>query len=232
MSATYESEAATLEAEWQAILARVHRDRDDSAQIWATEIAEFATEHDRLIREGRWVSGPEDFLSIIGRSRREAYHSAILAWLLNPQGRHGLGASLLRAVLRACGGDVEGDLRDTLCKQEVQRDGTRADVVVSGPGFTLVIENKVDAGEQPRQCDRIFEQFGQDPGARFLFLTPSGRKPASATGAAAYAFYSMSYPTLTRMIRNAHAMAEASGATTHGREVVSNYVSTLNKEFV
>jgi hypothetical protein len=232
MNVTWEAEASAADAEWQAILGRTRVARADDARVWTTEIEELAAEHDQLIRDGRWVSGPEDLLSIIGRPRREAYHSAVLAWLLDPQGRHGLGASLLRALLNACGGDIGGDLRTTLCKQEVQRDDTRADVVVSGPGFTLLIENKVDAGEQDRQCDRLFQQFARDPGAQFLFLTPTGRKPTTATGAAADAFRSMSYAELTRLVRGAFTLAATTGATAHGREVVSNYLATLEKEFL
>jgi hypothetical protein len=199
---------------------------------WEVELSSMAAEQDLMVRDGRWVSGPEDMLSIIGRSRREIYHSAILAWLLDPLARHGLGISLLQSLLAECGRNVGSDeLRTVRCELEVQEDKTRADIVVSGPGFTLVVENKVDAGEQDRQCDRLFERFGGDPGTLFVFLTPTGCTPNTATEAAMDAFKPMSYPRMARLIREALERGLRTDATSHGREVVSNYLSTLAKEF-
>ncbi|XXX92523.1 PD-(D/E)XK nuclease family protein [Sorangium sp. So ce204] len=107
----------------------------------------------------------------------------------------------------------------------------RADVVVAGPGLCLVIENKVDAGEQPRQCDRLFESFGREPGALFVFLSPSGRAPETATGSAREAFQKVSYADIASMLRSSWARAPGKGATARGREVVSNYLATLEREF-
>ena len=39
------------------------------------------------------------------------------------------------------------------------RNDREADLVVRGEDFTLVIENKVDAPEQPHQCDDLFSNF-------------------------------------------------------------------------
>ena len=52
------------------------------------------------------------------------------------------------------------------------RNDREADLVVWGRNFTLVIENKVDALEQPSQCDDLFENFKNEKKPLFLFLTP------------------------------------------------------------
>ena len=48
-----------------------------------------------LEERGRWVSGPSDLLSVIGRSGDELTHSAMLAWLLAPSATHGFGSRQL-----------------------------------------------------------------------------------------------------------------------------------------
>jgi hypothetical protein len=230
MRSTSATEWAELEGEWVDVLARRQHASRGQVLVWEADLARLVTEQDAMANERCWVDGPDDMLSIIGRARREAYHSAILAWLLDPSGRHGLRASLLQDLLSACGHvHISHEIYRIKC--EVQREETRADIVAFGPGFTLVIENKVDHVEEKRQCDRLFERFGHDPGARFLFLTPTGYAPRTATGEAAGAFTLMSYPKLARMIRDALGQSAGSGSTMRGREVVRSYLSTLDKEF-
>ena len=63
---------------------------------WRRAMSEMRRRHDRLVSEGLWLTGPSDFLDIIGRARDENTHSRMLEWLLNPTGRHGLGSALVR----------------------------------------------------------------------------------------------------------------------------------------
>lgn len=56
---------------------------------------------------------------------------------------------------------------------------TRADVVVRGADWTLVVEVKVDATEGRNQAHRLYEGWKDDPGSRFLFLTRHGQSPNS-----------------------------------------------------
>ncbi|WP_437675740.1 PD-(D/E)XK nuclease family protein [Sorangium sp. So ce131] len=230
--ASEESQIAALAAEWRAILALEQANRTAKVAAWEARVAELRAEHDALLRDGAWVGGPDDTLSILGINRKELYHSALLAWLLDPQSRHGLGSRFLEAVLRRCTSDLPtSDLHRARPALEVAQGNARADIVVTGPGLCLVIENKVDAGEQPRQCDRLFESFGREPGALFVFLSPSGRAPETATDSAQGAFHPMSYADIASMLRDALAHAPWKGATVHGREVASNYLATLEKEF-
>jgi hypothetical protein len=60
---------------------------------------------------------------------------------------------------------------------EETRGRTRADIVVEGPSWTVVIEAKVDALEQDRQGARLSELW---PGATYVFLTRTGGPMNSA----------------------------------------------------
>jgi hypothetical protein len=62
---------------------------------WEQQFALAEADYRALVHEGRWLDGRADLLGVIGASRRETYHSAILAWLLTPTRRHGLGPRFL-----------------------------------------------------------------------------------------------------------------------------------------
>lgn len=218
-----------MDAEWQRIMSRPSFTHAALSE-WDADMGNLCREHDDLVRTGRWVVGPEDMLSIIGRARYEAHHSAMLAWLLDPLGKHGLGATLLASLLRLCGVVDRPDLHRARPALEVQRSDTRADIVVFATGATLVIENKVNAGEQERQCDRLYEHFGIDPGAVFLFLTPTGRAPDTATGTCRDVWVRLSYKDLMRQIDEALRNPEANAGAS-GRLTAMNYLMTLRREF-
>lgn len=148
-------------------------------QDWAPRLESMREQMNDLARRGRWASGPHDLLSVVGLNRWELAHSAALAWLCNPHASHGLGSAFLEGLVAQTGEavDVSGPV---VCRTEVARADSRADVVVEGPGWVLVIEVKVDAGEQPRQAQRIYEDWNKDRGARFIFLTRHDLPPATA----------------------------------------------------
>lgn len=225
-----ETQFDVMNAEWQGIVNRTSLE-SPSLSTWEADMGRLSDEHDELMRNGRWVVGDDDVLSIIRRARYETYHSAMLAWLLNPLGKHGLGTTLLEALLRLCGVGVAPDLHWARPEVEVPRSDTRADIVVFAPGITLIIENKVDAGEQERQCDRLYTHFGTDPGARFVFLTPTGHAPRTATEPGREAWTILSYRMLATLLDEAlgHPAANASAS---GRSTAQNYLVTLRKEFV
>ncbi|WP_438031577.1 PD-(D/E)XK nuclease family protein [Sorangium sp. So ce204] len=85
-----ESQLNTLADEWRAILVAEQQSSTALAAMWEIRFADLRAEHDELVRDGAWVGGPDDMLSILGLGRKELFHSALLAWLLDPRGRHGL----------------------------------------------------------------------------------------------------------------------------------------------
>ena len=104
----------------------------------------------------------------------------MLAWLLNPTGRHGLGNALAKRLVEYCT-DSSQQVSPIVRRAAYScwRNGREADVVVSGENFTLVIENKIDADEQEDQIKDLYDNW-HDAGSLFLFLTPDGRVPRTA----------------------------------------------------
>ena len=112
------------------------------------------------------------------------------------------------------------------------RHGREADLVVRGEDFTLIIENQVDADEQPDQCDDLYENFKKESALLFLFLTPDGRAPRTTTTPCAQrAFRTVSWPEVGAMIEAAlhesRPVTEAADAV----DVVENYLRTVKEQF-
>src|SRR3954454_6455055 len=80
-----------VRSEWLAITRRRVPDRERFAKV--------KSEADALVDAGRWMSGPGDILSVLGRQRDELAHSRVIGWLLVPTNRHGLGRTFLTVLL-------------------------------------------------------------------------------------------------------------------------------------
>lgn len=132
---------------------------------------------------GRWVRGHADLLWALGLDRHELTHSAALRWLLDPLGAHGLGGGLLRRLLDHLGMAVPPDheLVQATIRREVTHPQGRADLIIDLPEARVVVENKIDAVEQPEQARRMVEAFDSD-NAHFVYLTLHGAAPATARG--------------------------------------------------
>jgi|TARA_B100001964_G_C14132223_1_gene553446 hypothetical protein len=201
---------------------------------WERDFTEMQAEQRDLAANGAWVAGPADLLTIIGRSRRETYHSAVIAWLLEPGGRHRLGTTFLRAILDKCLTEGEFDTDDLaacVTDTEVDAASSRADIVVSGPGLHLVIEVKVDAAEGPNQCQRLFDDHnGSEAG--FVFLTPSGGEPRSCNDDIRAVWAPLSFGWIANELENLMAsQAEQIATDMAARGTVRSYLATLRKEF-
>ena len=160
-------------------------------------------------------------------------HTRMLAWLLEPTGRHGLGDRFLRRLLKRLQVTEErSPTRGTRASASYWRNGREADIVVRGHDFTLIVEIKVDAGEQPRQCEDLYESFRQDPNPHFLFLTPGGQRPESAfSDVARRAFATISWPEIRRMAQAACDECLRGSPRSRGATVVENYLITLEEQF-
>ena len=166
-------------------------------------------------------------------------HSRVLGWLMTPTGRHGLGSAFLRAFL----GEIwpedrlidDGPVTIALELTQSGESGmtgeileARADIVIRTGSLVVVVENKVGAGEQPRQCERLYWAWANEPiETRWIYLTPSGRKPISAeSGVARDAWACLSYPGVRRAL--GVALEEATGDDrVRGRESARQYLWTL-----
>jgi len=157
----------------------------------------------------------------------------MVAWLLDPSASHGLGAEFLTATLRRSFPEQGlGPLGTARPECEVPRSGCRADIVVWGDDFTLVIENKVDAPEGAAQCDTLFDRFRDDINPLFLLLCPRAhdRLPRSATGEARKVFRVVTYAAVRQDL---HAVLDGSrdDPPGPGRDVAQDYLRTLRRVF-
>ena len=214
---------------WAAI---VHSETADVAQ-WQRDVDRLVDEERELKAQGVWVRGRDDFFGVLGIERKEIRHSAMIAWLLDPCAPHGLGVRFLAKVMGSAFGDEASSayLPSAIARCEAMADLGRVDIVVEGPDLFLVIENKVDSLEGDEQCNSYYRHFRERTGAQFLFLTPKGVPPTSATQEAAKAFRSMSYRQLRQAL--AGALAETVPATPQrpGRHIAVDYLHTLTMEF-
>ena len=219
-----------MEGEWEAI-----SERQTKALLagWNEAMSEMRQQQDCPILRRLWVSGPSDFLDIIGLARDENTHSRMLEWLLTPTARHGLGCGFVRRMIQRCTGEPASvPVAVKWVAFSYWRNGREADLVVWGRNFTLIIENKVDASEQPDQCDDLYENFKKEIAPLFLFLTPDGRRPATATKPDAQrAFRALSWPEVRAMLEAALNESRPAAAVADAGDVVGNYLRTLKEQF-
>ena len=233
----WEDRFLELDREWRDI--RRQAAASDMTR-WEIRFAAMSHEYQRLVAGGMWVSGPADFLGIIGREQDERTHARVLAWLLTPTGRHGLGNRLLMRLLehydskRPAVGNQENhrELQDAGHLYNVEcsywRHGREADIFVWDEAFSLVIEMKINAAEGTRQLTDLYHNFNAR-GGRFLFLTRDGSEPTTATADAKRAFATVSWSQVGRMIDAA--LTDSPAAKRGGAAMVENYVMTLKERF-
>ena len=244
-SATTKAGSRSKLDEWRESMAQMIERQDKLAagakwvsgplDEWRESMAQMIKRQDELAAEGKWVSGPADMLGIAQVARNEMVHTRMLAWLLDPRGKHRLGDAVLRRVVGHA--TAQGEAPSPLVVRSVHvshwLNNREADIVVFGRDFTLVIEVKVDAGEQKEQCNDLYKNYGPEPGPLFLFLTPGGWPPHTATGAAQSAFKTVSWKQVRKMIECALGSRDTShpGAAVPGTTVPAEYVVTLKEQF-
>lgn len=117
----------------------------------------------------------------------ERLHSRFIAGLLNPKASHGQGTLFLKKFLKRImlpGLDISAIEETKVFIEEdhgpVSTDclnGGCIDIVIKIPhNQVIVIENKVDAGDQKHQLIRYRNAY---PNAYILYLTKTGEKPSS-----------------------------------------------------
>lgn len=144
-------------------------------------------EFDQLTDQWRavaWRSGGTTLLAALGLQYQEVPLCRGLAWLLDPEGGHGLGRALVEALLRDLDLPIVEDAPIYIRVEETRAD-TRADVVIRVGNQTVIIEAKVLAGEQPRQADRLYEHWS-DENPTLVFLTRTGYAPYTAKRSAQF----------------------------------------------
>ena len=137
-----------------------------------------------------------DALNFAGVSRSEAFHSKVLAWLLDPKGSHGAGEHFLRGFL------IQAAVRTDLLAEKAAFDwsATRVrrewlhvvddergflDIILLNEeeGFLCAVENKIGSAEHDDQLTRYRNALANEYPAydrHHVFLTPGGTRPYRA----------------------------------------------------
>lgn len=116
-------------------------------------------------------------------------HSRFLFELLNPKGSHNMRQLYLWFFLETIGGSknisLPGFDYDSLAGSAVYRERQNIDLLIflSG-GYTIIIENKINAGDQEAQLERYYnivvDQYRRDRDKLFMFyLTLDGHSPSA-----------------------------------------------------
>jgi hypothetical protein len=181
----------------------------DKVKEFRESFSRLKTEFAHIKKEAgiRAVSQAPDFniFYLTGIARDEVRtHSAVLANLLNPNGSHGQGELFLHSFLNYCLNKYPDFPRPpeevtpgrwSAITEMPTRYG-RLDVVIMNPaiGYLCLIENKVDAYEQPRQLQRYWNwmetRYREFPHQALVFLTIKGYE---ATTAWEFPYYRLSY---------------------------------------
>jgi PD-(D/E)XK nuclease superfamily len=193
-----ETRLAQMSEEWTVILASSSGDREVIGS-WEQSIDSMRREADSLRDQGRWRGGHRTLMHALGIQHREVFLTAGLAWLLDPDGWHGLGSRVLSGLLGQFGLPPAVSYPVSVAVEETGSGGeTRADLVVRMPGVTLVIEAKVYAHEQPGQCDRLADAWAAEE-PTLVFLTLDGRLPYTAVTSAGL-WHQLAWPQVAAVI--------------------------------
>ncbi|HHT8315212.1 TPA: PD-(D/E)XK nuclease family protein [Yersinia enterocolitica] len=163
------------------------REKNKKININTAELSEFLSQLYEPLKIVQHRSLSFDPWEVVGLGRKEVRNSAVLAWLLDPEGTHGFGRLPLQAFLRAIRHNRNDIPEDYLhyCRVQVETNPTgdntnRVDIEIDADNFFLLIEVKIDACEQPEQVARYCSDARLRAMSRpwaVIFLTPHGGKP-------------------------------------------------------
>lgn len=129
--------------------------------------------------------------SALGVERSELIHSAFIKDLLDPKGMHGMKDTFLKSFLNHVGLDEDFlestsviSIKEMYIGVKTEKSGGQVDIVLDDhKGGGVIIENKVDAGDQENQLLRYDnyakKYFKKD--YRLLYLTLDGHKPSASS---------------------------------------------------
>ncbi|OKI85932.1 hypothetical protein A6A27_40035 [Micromonospora sp. CB01531] len=112
-----------------------------------------------------------------------------LAWVLRPEGHHGLGDRVVKALFERCGlpFDPTAQVRVTREEPRFTSDGKRtpADLVVRAGGVCVLLEAKVNAKQHGDQCARLTRLWANEA-ATLVYLTREMAGPDGPPGPAGW----------------------------------------------
>lgn len=143
--------------------------------------------HQRTLPSFVSIEQEYNVFELLGVHESEQKHSALIADLLDPNGRHGLGIKFLSCFLAHLGLEL-AVLGEWLVKTEENHRQGRWDIalhgLINGNRTLVLIENKINAAEGYKQLMRYRHDAEEESGYLpehiwLVFLTPEGRLPVS-----------------------------------------------------
>ena len=89
----------TLNRRWGLVQRRSFELPRETLNRWTQKVADMSTLEQALRHRGRWISGPKDLMGVLEVEFDEVKHCRALAWLLNPNGGHGMEDRFLREFI-------------------------------------------------------------------------------------------------------------------------------------
>lgn len=147
-----------------------------------------------------------DFFNVFNtiglRTEEVRLHSAFIAELLNPKGKHGLSTLFLQAFLTRlelpCDfvNDAKGIITERYIGPKTKTNGGRIDIIIENGNHAVIIENKIYADDQENQLLR-YNNYGKKyfkDGFVLVYLTIDGDDPdEKSLGKKGFPFCKMSY---------------------------------------
>lgn len=179
----------------------------------------------------------------LGAVRAELRHSDFLAFLLDPQQSHNLGAAflqyLLQEILVLSSGTRFNVIPDDLAQWSltgvtVRREWRHIDILIldNAGEWAIIIENKIDADERPGQLEEYYEAVRQYyPGRTIIaiFLTKDGRSPKNPNSP----FMPLDYRVVSEVLERVRVVSEqAQHGDTHALIAIAHYIGMLRRYVV
>jgi len=144
-------------------------------------------------KENACLGNNFNIFDTIGITRDENRFSSFIAELLNPNGSHEQGNKYILKFLEVlyenklsflgCEFQVSDIIKNTKVETEqfhiVENQAGRIDIIVENSDYAIVIENKIDAGDQDYQLWRYWQSKKNKKGIILIYLTLDGRLPES-----------------------------------------------------
>lgn len=174
-----------------------------------------------------------NIFDILKISNAEIRHSNIIAWLLDPNGNHGLGDEFIKRLisyLAKCCASSDQAVELLMCNNysfNVRREWRNIDLLITSSESKIVIaiENKIKSSEHSNQLSRYKETVMKHfPNYQhyFLFLTLEGYDSSEPE-----VWYSIGYESIIEWIETS---LESSSLSSETKQILKQYHSILRRE--
>ena len=124
------------------------------------------------------TGGRFNMFRVCGVNHYENKHSAIIAEFLNPKGSHGLKSELLKCFIETLGDTFtikNFDCKNAWVTTEYSTDEGRIDLFIKNQDKAIIIESKINAGDEPEQLKR-YDKYAKASknDYQILYLTLDG----------------------------------------------------------